>query len=453
MNEIEKLRKEREEALADAKAIAAKAKEEDRELTDEEVAEVEQLTAKAAELRDKITEAEEAERKRQAALVALAEEDDQVQEPIAKVRLNADKATIKSGEASEKFADFGDYLHAVRQAATESNSHGILERKLQAASGLNTVVDSEGGFLIAPQFSNEILRKMFEGGDILSRVRRIPLTGNTINIPYVNESSRADGSRWGGVRGYWREEAGDVTATKPDFGQLELKLKSAMCVGYVTGEQMQDYAATGSLLQQAFEEELTFIVENSIFAGNGAGKPLGVLSAPCVVQVTKETNQTADTLWGPNVVKMWSRCPSRNRKNAVWVVEQSVEPYMWGLTLEGRYGSASTAVEGVPLYIPVGTAMNQGQYPLLCGRPVIYSEHASAVGTAGDIMLADFSQYLLATKGGVKADSSIHVRFLYDEQTFRTSYRVDGAPWWSSALTPKSGGDTLSPFVKLQSRD
>ena len=69
-----------------------------------------------------------------------------------------------------------------------------------------------------------------------------------------------------------------------------------------------------------------------------------------------------------------------------------------------------------------------------------------------DIVLADLSQYLLIDKGGISAASSIHVRFLYDENVFRFIYRVDGQPIWNAPITPYKGAGTLSPFVTLQAR-
>ena len=62
------------------------------------------------------------------------------------------------------------------------------------------------------------------------------------------------------------------------------------------------------------------------------------------------------------------------------------------------------------------------------GKPVIEVEYCPTLGTVGDIVLADLSQYYLAQKGGIAAASSIHVRFLYDEMTFRFTYRLDGQP-------------------------
>jgi len=52
----------------------------------------------------------------------------------------------------------------------------------------------------------------------------------------------------------------------------------------------------------------------------------------------------------------------------------------------------------------------------------------------------------------MQAASSVHVKFIYDEMTFRTTYRVDGQPAWKSPITPFKSSNTLSPFVTLQAR-
>jgi len=43
-----------------------------------------------------------------------------------------------------------------------------------------------------------------------------------IAFPRSAETSRANGSRWGGVRSYWRDEGEQATATKATFGRLQL---------------------------------------------------------------------------------------------------------------------------------------------------------------------------------------------------------------------------------------
>jgi HK97 family phage major capsid protein len=103
------------------------------------------------------------------------------------------------------------------------------------------------------------------------------------------------------------------------------------------------------------------------------------------------------------------------------------------------------------LYLPPG-GLSDTPFSRLFNRPVIMSEHCATLGSEGDIQLLDLSAYLAITKGGIRGDSSMSVRFLYDERTFRWLFRVDGEPTWSSALTPLNGSNTLSPFVNLAVR-
>jgi HK97 family phage major capsid protein len=105
------------------------------------------------------------------------------------------------------------------------------------------------------------------------------------------------------------------------------------------------------------------------------------------------------------------------------------------------------------LYFPPGTQNNPDPlYGRMMGLPVIPVEHCATLGTPGDILLVDLSQYVIADKGAPEAASSIHVRFLNDETTFRFIMRLDGQPTWKKALTPKNGTATQSPFIALATR-
>ncbi|KKK97970.1 hypothetical protein LCGC14_2647440 [marine sediment metagenome] len=98
-----------------------------------------------------------------------------------------------------------------------------------------------------------------------------------------------------------------------------------------------------------------------------------------------------------------------------------------------------------------GSDGNPGPFHQLMGRPMIPVEYCATLGTKGDILLCDFTQYLLIDKAPRSA-VSMHVRFLNDEQTFRLTYRVDGQPIWNKPLTPFKGTNTLSPFISLDTR-
>ena len=71
----------------------------------------------------------------------------------------------------------------------------------------------------------------------------------------------------------------------------------------------------------------------------------------------------------------------------------------------------------------------------------------------GDIILADFGEYLWIEKGGVQEATSIHYAFITDETYYRFVMRCDGQPAWSKVYTPEQAtASTQSPFVTLAAR-
>ncbi len=353
-------------------------------------------------------------------------------------------AEPKKPQAQNNFASFGEQLAAVVNAARPGGS--IDQRLFNAASGLGESVPSDGGFLVQQDFVAELLKRVYETGVLASRCRRIPISAgsNGLKINAVDESSRANGSRWGGVQAYWENEADQATGTKPKFRQMELSLKKLMGLCYATDELLTDASALERVISDAFAEEFGFKVDDAIINGTGAGQPLGILKSGALVSVAKENGQVADTVVAENIFKMWSQMWPRSRQNAVWLINSEVEPQLFSMSLAIGTG-------GVPVYLPAG-GLSQAPYGSLFGRPVIPIEQAAALGDVGDIVLADLSQYLLIDKGGINAAQSIHVRFLYDEACFRFVYRVDGQPIWNKPLTPFKGSSSQSPFVAIAAR-
>jgi len=346
------------------------------------------------------------------------------------------------------FNTFGEQLIAIAKSSRPGVPVDERLLKVQNATGASEGVPSEGGFLVQKDFAAELLKNIYTTGVLVPKCRKIPISANSngIKINGIDESSRANGSRWGGVQGYWADEAATVTASKPKFRQIELTLNKLMALYYATDELLQDASAVEGVMSQAFSEEIRFKVDDGILRGTGSGQMLGILNAGCLVTQAAETAQVADTLLFENIVKMWSRLIASSRANAEWYINQELEPQLYGMHL--AIGTA-----GVPVYMPAN-GLSGSPYATLFGRPVIPIEQASAIGDVGDIVLADMSQYLLADKGGVNMASSIHINFLYDETAFRATYRVDGQPVRDKAITPykATSGQTLSSFVTLAAR-
>ena len=221
------------------------------------------------------------------------------------------------------FKSFGHFLHDVRASAF--NDHAPVLKSWQGmyqkanASGVNESVGSEGGFLVPPQFANELLMRAYDN-DLLSRCRAFTTTGNSLSIPAIDETSRANGSRFGGVRAYWESEAASFTASQPAFNKVEMKLKKLIGLCYATEELLQDSGiGIEQVLMQIFAQEIAFKMGDALINGSGAGMPQGVLNAPALVSVSKETGQAAATFLFENLNKMYSRMYAPSRANAVWL--------------------------------------------------------------------------------------------------------------------------------------
>ncbi len=317
--------------------------------------------------------------------------------------------------------------------------------KGKAITGMSESVPADGGFLVGVQENYNIMERMYESGEIVSRVSMFPISGNNNGMTFrANaETSRADGSRWGGARYYWAAEGAEKTASAPTFRKIELSLNKIIGLVYATDELLQDATTLEAYIMRILPQELRFGVQEAFYNGTGAGQPLGILNAPCLVSQAAETGQAATTIVSENIINMWSRRWAGAR-DYVWMINQDVEPQLMQMNLGVGTGGELT-------YMPPG-GLSGNPYGTLYGRPVITSEHCRTLGTVGDIALCAWSEYLAIEKGGVQTASSIHVRFIYDESVFRFVYRVDGQPAWNSALTPYQGTNTQGPFVVLATR-
>ncbi|MCB0201365.1 MAG: phage major capsid protein [Anaerolineae bacterium] len=363
----------------------------------------------------------------------------------------ATKSATKSQPAEvkakpEAFKSLGEQLDAIRRSSTPGYSVDRRLTEMKAISGMSETVPEDGGYLVQTDFASELLRLTHETGLLTGRVRRIPVGANSngLKMNAVAETSRATGSRWGGVRAYWREEAGTVTAAAPAFRTMKLELNDLMGLCYATDQLLADSVALGAVIQQAFSEEFGFLLDDAIIRGSGNGQPLGIMNSNAYVSVAKESGQAADTVMWENINNMWARLWSKSRMNSAWFIHQDVLPQLNAMNMPIGTG-------GVPVYLPA-TGIAGSPYSTLFGRPVIEIEQADTVGDQGDIMLLDLSQYLMIDKGGLEAAQSIHVRFIYGENTFRFTLRTDGQPIWNSPLTLYNSSTTVAPFVLLDER-
>jgi HK97 family phage major capsid protein len=350
---------------------------------------------------------------------------------------------VPKNPEDKKWKNMGEYLQAVQKAYRPG---GYVDSRLSvqnAASGMGEGISSEGGFLLDAQFIDGLQSTMEEQSVLAKLIKMIPIGDNTNRLKAlgVDENSRANGSRWGGVQAYWAGEADTVGNSKPKFRDIDMKLEKLIALCYSTDELLQDATALEAIITQAYSEEMSFKVDDAILNGDGVGKPTGILNSGALVTQNKESGQAAGTIVHSNITKMWQRLLARSRSNAVWLINQEAEGQLTDMTFTsgGNTMMSPYALE----YIQKGT---------IKGRPVQTIEQANALGSVGDIVLADPTQYLGIDKTKAQTDVSIHVRFLYDESVFRFIYRFNGQTYRTAPITPFKGTNTLSSFVALQAR-
>jgi HK97 family phage major capsid protein len=348
---------------------------------------------------------------------------------------------VQVTEAAEDrpFKSLAENMLAVRAATVKGYEADNLFPRLRflKATGASEGVPQDGGLLLDPTLASEILKPIHEEGPFSQDIKWLPVGANS-NYGWINgvdETSRVTGSRWGGIRGYRLAEAATKTASKPTFRRIQWELKKYAAVVVSTDELLADASQFSEIARMGVTEELKFMLNEDIFDGAGLAGPQGIQNSGAMITVTRTD---ANKILGQDISNMWTRLDLRGRARSKWYISNDASAQ-----LDNLFAVGSTAV----LYPYAGYRPDGVR--TLYGRPIVVTEFNESLGTAGDIILADMSQYLGWEKGGIEQSTSIHVYYLSDETAFRFVYRCDGKSSVNTALTPLKGSTTTSPYVRL----
>jgi HK97 family phage major capsid protein len=344
----------------------------------------------------------------------------------------------------KEFGNWADYLSNIWGKANTESALAAKTRIQKVQNSFGSTVPADGGFLIPEILRSELLRVSLETAMVRPRARVVPMESLSVPFPTIDSTSNAS-SVYGGIVGYWTEEGGSLTDSAPQFGRVNLMAKKLTVYSEVPNELFQDsLLSLQAFMDQAYPEALSWFEDVAFTSGNGVGQPTGFLNADAAVSVTKETGQAATTIVWENIVKAYSRMLPSSIGRAVWVCHIDTFPELATMALSvGTGGSA----------VWIGNGDGAGAPPMtILGRPVLFTEKANSVGTAGDVNFVDFGYYLIGDRQAMQADTSVDFKFGNDKTAMRVIERVDGQPWIKSAITPQTGSNTLSPFVKIATR-
>ncbi|MCX5839409.1 MAG: phage major capsid protein [Deltaproteobacteria bacterium] len=321
----------------------------------------------------------------------------------------------------------GDFLLAVHEGGTDER----LKRTMVSSSG------SDGGFAIPEQVWSVIFDAGIEASVTLDRCTMLPMQSDTLHVPGWDSADHTAGPV-GQVTGSWLGEATDATRVSPKLRLVSyFAHKLGMFIG-ASAEVLQDSEALARALAPLMRSSLAFNMDAAILTGDSVAKPAGILNSAATV---KKTRVTPGNITFTDVTGMLGRLLPGCIGKAVWLTSPS--GFAGLLSLETSTGSGQLVLQSTP-----GPA---GALPMtIFGMPLRITEKLPALGTKGDLVLADLSFYGLAVREQGRMERTNSAQWLSDVVDFRLIVRFDGKPLISSPYTPAGGGVTLSPFVVLE---
>lgn len=445
---LQELRDDYDANIAAQKSIVDAATNDDRDFTDEERS---QLDAHEADLKEiqAALDRKEADRKRVERLAA-AEQQANARPPLPPPAQPTRVEVLPQEERPNAgFKTGREFLMAVIDDGLgkrrDPRLHPLWQRGdgMQAAAGTDEQSEGAagyGGFAVPTEFLPTMLQVQPEPDPVSSRVTMLPMGSNTLEILARTDKNHTS-SVSGGITVTRRAETNSASDSRMEMERVTLNARKLTGLVYVTDELIQDSAISiPALIQQAMADEFTSKLLRERLTGTGVGEFTGVIGHVATVNQAAETGQAATTIVAENVIKMRSRCWGYG--DAIWLANHDTIPQLFQLQIAVGTG-------GVPLYMP---SVREDMPDVLLGRPIFFSEYTKTLGTSGDLVLGNWSQYVEGVRQTMDAAVSAHVRFVNSEQTFRFTMRNDAKPWWRSTLTPNQSTTTLSPFVTLATR-
>jgi HK97 family phage major capsid protein len=299
-----------------------------------------------------------------------------------------------------------------------------------------------GGALIPPGIGGPLVDQALKDTGLWDQMTNIPMSVPSIEFPTPENWDHSSGYYFGGIYASFQGELDTINERRPTFGSIKLSLESAKLASAPSNKMILfSPVSVEAMLREMMGMALTGLLADKAINGIGAGEPMGYITATPATGGPGITvsRTTASHIESDDVLAM--DLAFYDRGKGVWLANHNCKTELRKLHIVIGFS-------GVPLY-----QFSDGNQPFetLLNRRIIYTEFCQALGTKGDLILVDPSQYLRASMStGPTFDVSPHVYFLTDQTTIRLVYYCDARPKWKSYLTPRYATTSyLSPYVVL----
>lgn len=271
-------------------------------------------------------------------------------------KLNRPQIGETDKEPTEERKAFGTYLRLGNQISEA-------DRK-----ALNVSTDPQGGYLVPPELSSEIIRDLIE----FSPVRSVASVRG-ISVPNVIYPTRGDITN-----AVWHGEMATRTESTITFGQKEMTTKELSTFVEISNVLMQDAPAAETEVRQALADDFGKKEATAFVWGDGVLQPEGFMVNP---DIPYYANGHATVVQPDALVKLMYSLPAAYRNKGVWALN--------GTTL----GVLRTMKDGQGNYL-WQPSYQVGQPETILGRPVLeLVDMPNVAADAFPILYGDFEAY------------------------------------------------------------
>lgn len=286
--------------------------------------------------------------------------------------------------------------------------HSINALEPNELRSLKVGTNADGGYLVPTEFEKQIIQAL-EEQNVMRRLAKVISTSSDRQIPVVASHGSAT----------WLGEEATFTESDEQFSQITLSAYKLGTLIKVSEELLNDSAFDlAAYIANEFARRIAVAEEAAFVAGDGSGKPTGVInSADIGVTAASTSAITFD-----EIIDLFYSLKAPYRARATFLMNDDTAKVIRKLKdTNGQY-----------IWQP---SVQVGQPDLLLGRPVATSPAVPTIATsAKTIAFGDFSYYWIGDRQG-RVFQRLNELFAVNGQVgFRAFERIDGKLTLSEAI-------------------
>ncbi len=315
--------------------------------------------------------------------------------------------------------------------------------------GINETSSSQGGYLVNPQFSPDVYTIPHGQIDLQAQCRPVEAKSNVYNQRFVNESSLANGSIFGGLNMVATAEGASLISSMPAWNNVAFQLQKLAIFVYYTSEVLEDASyPIESELDEYVRKAFLYGINTQIVQGSTLE---GALNAPSLITVTSSSNDThfhstpATALTYADLANIWAQVypDCKASPKGMWLYHPSLETCLTQMTYTFSGGNPAWGIQ-------YDAREGLGSTMKIFGKNAFACWACSAPGTAGDILYVDFDTFVLYRRP-YRVEVSKDFQFGTDQVAVRFINRLDCKTVFRNTVTGVNGVEAFGPIVTRSS--